>query len=152
LIEYEPLSSPERSNNKNNNNSSSPDERDYTNGGGNWGSIVSPMQGLNMNLQSAQSLAETLDMLKSRATNAVRLLNFAYIKLDTDKLLGQGSFSKVYRGQYKQQECAVKLIFTVDLTVDVINRVAAESQILSSLQSVNVVNILGVAVLPPRLD
>jgi len=111
--------------------------------------ITSPLQGLNVNLHSAQNLALTLDQISSE--NRVKLLNFAYIKLDTDKLLGQGSFSKVYRGQYKQQECAVKLIFTVDLTVDVINRVAAESQILSSLRHPNVIGIYGVAVLPPSV-
>jgi hypothetical protein len=111
--------------------------------------ITSPLQGLNVNLHSAQNLADTLDQIGSQ--NRVKLLNFAYIKLDTAKLLGQGSFSKVYRGQYKQQECAVKLIFTVDLTVDVINRVAAESQILSSLRHPNVIGIYGVAVLPPSV-
>lgn len=37
----------------------------------------------------------------------------------------------LYRGTYKLQPCAIKLIFTVDLTVDVIARVAAEARILS---------------------
>ncbi len=66
--------------------------------------------------------------------NAVKLANFAYITLDSKSLLGQGSFSKVYRGTYKGTECAIKLIFTVDLTTDVINRVAAEAQVLSSIK------------------
>lgn len=38
------------------------------------------------------------------------------------------------RGSYRNQQCAVKLIYTMDLTVDVIQRVAAEASILSSLQ------------------
>ncbi len=108
-------------------------------------SIASPLQGLNVNLHSAQSLADTLDSIGQSGgtgiggSRGVKLLNFAYIKLEgqsahsNGRLLGQGSFSKVYRGSYKGQECAVKLIFTVDLTLDVIQRVAAESQILSSL-------------------
>ena len=57
--------------------------------------ITGPLQGLNVNLHSAQSLADTLDVIKSQ--KGVKLLNFAYIKLDSSKLLGQGSFSKVYR-------------------------------------------------------
>lgn len=57
--------------------------------------ISGPLQGLNVNLHSAQSLADTLDVIKSQ--KGVKLLNFAYIKLDSSKLLGQGSFSKVYR-------------------------------------------------------
>ena len=114
-----------------------------------WGNIMSPLKGLNVNLHSAQNLAETLDQIKSM--KSVKLANFAYIALDANKLLGQGSFSKVYKGKYKQQECAIKLIFTVDLTLDVIQRVAAESQILSHLRHPNVIGIYGVAVLPPSV-
>ena len=52
-----------------------------------------------------------------------------------------------YSGSYKQQACAIKLIFTVDLTVDVIERVAAEAQILSSIQvfQYNIVSSYNVA-------
>ena len=58
----------------------------------------------------------------------------AYITLDKNKQLGSGSCSKVYRGSYKKRVCAIKLIFTVDLTEEVIGRVAAEAQLLSSIQ------------------
>lgn len=58
------------------------------------GTILSPLSGLNMDLHSAQSLAQTMDHLRSEH---VRLLNFAYISLDTTAPLGQGSFSKVFR-------------------------------------------------------
>lgn len=94
--------------------------------------IKAPMLGLSVNFNAAQTLAHTMDIMHSE--NGVKLLNFAYIKLSTDKLLGEGSFSRVYFGTYKKRECAVKLIFTADLTVDEIQRVAAESQILSSLK------------------
>ena len=82
---------------------------------------------------------------------AVKLLNFAYISLDKNKQLGTGSFSRVYRGKYRKQSCAVKLIFTLDLTLDVIKRVAAEAQLLSLIRHPNVVDILGVSVLPPSV-
>lgn len=36
-------------------------------------------------------------------------------------------------GRYRNEHCAVKLIFTMDLTVEVIRRVAAEAELLSSL-------------------
>lgn len=78
------------------------------------------------------------------------MLNFAYIKLYSNSLLGQGSFSKVYRGSYQAVPCAIKLIYTLDLTVEVIGRVAAEAEILSSVQHPNIIKIFGVAVLPPR--
>lgn len=57
--------------------------------------IVSPLQGLNVNLHSAQSLADAVDRMITE--KGVRLLNFSYIELDDSSLLGQGSFSKVYR-------------------------------------------------------
>lgn len=82
---------------------------------------------------------------------AVRLLNFAYISLDKNKQLGSGSFSRVYLGRYRKKPCAVKLIFTVDLTIEVIQRVAAEAQLLSLIRHPNVVDILGVSVLPPSV-
>ena len=81
----------------------------------------------------------------------MKLLNFAYITLDKKKTLGSGSFSKVYKGAYKSEQCAIKLIYTVDLTIDVIMRVASEAQILSRISHTNIVKIFGVSVLPPSV-
>ncbi len=94
--------------------------------------INSPMLGLNVNFSAAKSLAQTVDIMHSE--KGVKLLNFAYIKLNNSQLLGEGSFSRVYRGSYKRRECAIKLVFSSDLTVDEIQRVAAESQMLSSIK------------------
>jgi hypothetical protein len=156
--------------------------------------IRSPLQGIDLNLKAAQTLAASMDKMAmlpasslsylssplpsygkhcsgdsdsdiersiaSRTTGpapfpssvaGVRLLNFAYISMDKKCQLGSGSFSRVYRGRYKQQQCAIKLIFTVDLTLDVIKRIAAEAQLLSMIRHPNVVDILGVAVLPPSV-
>lgn len=92
---------------------------------------------------------------QSKDIKGVKLLNFALITMDKQRLLGSGSFSKVvnmlecrqfymkynilflcqvYEGSYRKKRCAVKLIFTVDLTEDVIRRVAAEARILSQIQ------------------
>jgi serine/threonine protein kinase len=98
------------------------------------------------------------------------LLNFAEIHLEKSKMLGHGSFSKVYRslssflslspylcvslpcrGSYRSTPCAIKLIFTDDLTEDVILRAEAEATLLSSVKSPNIVNIIGVSVLPPSV-
>ena len=38
------------------------------------------------------------------------------------------------RGTYKKEPCAVKLIFTTDLTEEVISRVIAEATLLSAVQ------------------
>jgi serine/threonine-protein kinase TNNI3K len=118
--------------------------------------LQSPLEGIDLGLKSAQILAESLDNMersigmKSKKTN-VRLLNFAFINLDKSKRLGTGSFSKVFLGKYKNEEVAIKLIFTVDLTKEVIHRAAVEAQILSSIVHPNIVRIFGVSVLPPSV-
>ncbi len=43
------------------------------------------------------------------------------------------------------------MIYTFDLTADVIRRIAAEASILSSIKHPNVVHIYGVTVLPPSV-
>ena len=58
----------------------------------------------------------------------------ASISLDGSRLIGSGSFSKVYLGTYRKRRCAIKLIFTPDLTEDVIQRIGAEALILSSIK------------------
>lgn len=40
----------------------------------------------------------------------VKLLNFAYLKVDQRQKLGAGSFSTVYTGMYKQTPVAIKVI------------------------------------------
>jgi hypothetical protein len=110
--------------------------------------IRAPLIGSDFSLTTAQSLADTVDRI--RVQGQVKMLNFACIKIDFRSHLGAGSFSKVYKGTYRGKECAIKLIYTVDLTTDVIQRVAAEASILSSIRHPNIVNILGVSVLPPR--
>ncbi len=55
--------------------------------------IRSPLMGTEFDIFSAQSLADTMDQI--RVKGSVRMLNFASLKLDTRKMLGAGSFSKV---------------------------------------------------------
>lgn len=58
-------------------------------------SIHSPLGGLDLSLSSAQALALTMDAIGE--TQSARLLNFAHISIDKTNLLGQGSFSRVYK-------------------------------------------------------
>lgn len=89
-------------------------------------------------------------MLAGGAATAT-LISFSQISYDKKNLIGYGSFSKVYKGKFKAKECAIKLVYTMDLTEEDICRVAAEATILSSVNSLNVVNIFGVTVLPPSV-
>jgi hypothetical protein len=118
--------------------------------------IKSPLYGIDLNVNSAQNLAASIDNLGISSSfnfskKEVKLLNFAYITLDKSKMLGTGSFSRVYLGKYRQRPCAIKLVYTMDVTKEIIARIAAEAEILSSIKSRNVVEILGVSVLPPSV-
>ena len=79
---------------------------------------------------------------------SVPMINFAEILIGS-KCLGSGSFSKVFIGSYRMKDCAVKLIYSSDLTEGTIKKLVAEASILSSIKHKNVVNILGVSVFPP---
>lgn len=58
--------------------------------------VRSPLLGVDFSIHVASALAEALDYMGGR--NAVNILNFAQIKIVSQtKLLGRGSFSKVYR-------------------------------------------------------
>lgn len=111
--------------------------------------LRSPLAGQEFSMNTAQSLADTMDHI--RVKGHVKMCNFACIKMDFRSPLGAGSFSKVYKGTYHKKPIAIKLIYTHDLTQEVIKRVAAEASILSSIKHVNVVNIIGVTVLPPSV-
>lgn len=113
------------------------------------GSINSPMWGMDLTLHSAQTLAKTLDEMRN--SGSAKLVNFAHIALDTQKMIGQGSFSRVYVGTYRMQRCAIKLVYSLDLTSEEINKVAAEATLLNSVQHKHVVHIYGVSVLPPSV-
>lgn len=49
------------------------------------------------------------------------------------------------------QKCAIKLVYSLDLTSDEINKVAAEATLLNSVKHKHVVHIYGVSVLPPSV-
>ena len=92
----------------------------------------------NENIASVHALGRKIDQIEAR--NKVDFINFALLQLNTTAgqsgslVLGEGSFSTVFRGIYKGKACAVKLIGTADLTVLEINKVAAEATLLSLIK------------------
>lgn len=119
--------------------------------GNQYDQLKGPLLGVEVGFSEAQELAMEVDNITHEGT--VKLLNFAYLSLDRQgkKLLGTGSFSKVYAGKYRNHPVAVKMLFTQDLNPDVIKRCSNEARILTEISPhPNVVRVFGVAVLPPR--
>jgi hypothetical protein len=74
---------------------------------------------VSLNSGAASALAETLDTIKD--DNGVRLLNFAYLNMELEEegrlqVVGAGGTAKVYKGSYKGEMVAVKLVYPPELT------------------------------------
>lgn len=129
-----------------------------------------PLLGIDIKLEVAHQMAAMVDKVDSfsiaepsldsgggvRDPGAFPLeerlcvLNFAFLQLDKSKLLGAGGSSKVYRGLFKNGQVAVKMLFVLDITPELIQRTVQEAQTLSRFRRyANVVTCYGVAVLPP---
>lgn len=113
-----------------------------------FGDDDSPLFGIDLTIDTAIALAEVLDNISS--SKSAKLINFAHIQTDW-RLIGQGSFSKVFAGSYKHVPCALKLIFTTDLTAEDVNKATVEATLLSSIRSRNIINIFGICVNPPNV-
>ncbi len=65
--------------------------------------ISSPLIGVDFNLSSAQNLAQEIDTMQNtpnivnNTSQSTILVNFAHISLTKSNIIGEGSFSKVYR-------------------------------------------------------
>jgi hypothetical protein len=94
-------------------------------GGKRYTQLKNPLLGVEVGFNEAQELAQEVDNMRTQGH--IKLLNFAYISLEKKAaLLGSGSYSKVYKGQYKGQRVAVKMLHTPDLNPDVIRRCSNE--------------------------
>lgn len=113
--------------------------------------IQNPFQGLQLTGNSAEALVVARDGLEAQAK--VPLLNFVALRIFPQRLLGAGSSARVYRGRFRGVPCAAKLLFTVDISPEEIQRCCDEASLLFAIQkvSVHVVGLIGVAILPPSL-
>ena len=102
----------------------------------------SPLAGFDINHDTAQSLGFALDQVMS--AKSVTLLNFAHVST-TWRLLGQGSFSKVFKGTYKHVPCAIKVMYSPDLTTEDIKKAIVEATLLSAARHPNIVSEASIA-------
>ena len=69
---------------------------------------------LELDETTADMLAESMDNMSQHAD--VKLLNFAFLKIDTNKVLGAGGTARVFHGSYRSRDVAVKLSYPPELT------------------------------------
>lgn len=79
------------------------------------------------------------------------MLDFSFVKIVPSRILGGGSSARVYEGRFKNRICAIKVLYTLDITPVEIERTCREASLLKQLSSPHVVGLIGVAVLPPSI-
>jgi len=97
------------------------------------------------------STSMATSLRRNKTNKRVPLIDFSCLKIVLHKLLGKGSTARVYEGKWCARKVAVKVLFTMDITPDEIQRTCREASLLHSLQSPFVVSLHGIAVLPPSL-
>ena len=116
---------------------------------GKMSGLRGPLLGTSLRRDSASEVALGLDSL--RLDGKVETLNFAYLNIPEGSILGHGGSSRVYKGKYKGKDVAVKMLFCIDLTKEVIRRFFNEIKIHSGLRHSTVVQVQGVCIIPPAI-
>ena len=110
--------------------------------------ILSPLLGQQLDRGTAQELVAGMDLLRDN----VEVINFAFLSLGKNyQILGAGGTARVYRGKYKGAAVAIKMIYCMELTPDIVSNFYEEALVLSRLKHENVVQLLGISILPPSL-
>lgn len=116
--------------------------------------INSPFESMSLSRTSAAAMLTALDVTHStHRKKRVPLIDFTVLKIIPTRLLGQGSSARVYEGRWNGSAVAVKILFTMEITPEEVERTMLEASLLQSLQSVSahVVRLHGIAMLPPSL-
>ena len=125
-------------------------------GGKGHSNLNLPLAGrISLDSRAASTLAETLDTIQKKSR--VKLLNFAYLNMTTAEhgrlqVLGAGGTAKVYKGSYRDEMVAVKLVYPPELTQEEVSGFLAEAAVLAEAgEHRNLVTTLGVCVMPPSI-
>ena len=128
-------------------------------------SLNRPFEFLPLTSESALRMSEVVDNIRNLSDTVTKtktakgrvrvpLIDFSRLKLlDPSRMLGAGSSARVYKGRWCGKLVAVKILFTVEISPEEIERTSLEASLLQSLQSTSehIVRQHGIAVLPPSL-
>jgi serine/threonine protein kinase len=64
---------------------------------------------------------------------------------------GAGGTSRVFKGKYRGDPVAIKMLYCVTLTPETVENFFQESRLLSRLRHPNIVHMVGVCVMPPAI-
>eukprot|EP00505_MAST-04D_sp_SCG-Rhode-Island_P000852 Stramenopile-MAST_4_protein_852 len=115
-------------------------------------SITQPLIGQSWSRRASTAVIEEVSVTAS-STRAPMLIDFADLSLNEKCILGSGGSARVYKGKYKGEKVAVKLIYCIELTREVVHNFFSEARILKRISGThpNIVSLKGVCVAPPAL-
>jgi hypothetical protein len=120
--------------------------------------LTQPLLGQTLLSDAAQELALTMELL-SRAPHC-SFLHFGLLSIETTLefdhpsayVLGAGGAAKVYRGRLRGEPVAIKMIWSLDITADIVAAFREEVMMLARLaQHPSIVQVRGFSVMPPAL-
>jgi hypothetical protein len=108
-----------------------------------------PLLGIwELNPITIMTLTESMNQLEKKV---VPLIPFTLLRLDITKFFPGGS-ARVYRGEFKKLDVAIKILFCIELTPQRIVEFCNEASLLYSLNHHNIVKCYGVSIMPPAIS
>jgi len=120
--------------------------------------LTQPLLGQSLMTDAAQELASTMELLSE--TPNVEFLHFGLLSIETILaydhpsafVLGAGGAAKVYKGRLRGEPVAIKMIWSVDITAEIVAQFREEVIMLAKLaRHPSVVQLKGYSVMPPAL-
>ena len=111
--------------------------------------LHSPLLGIQIDSASTGVILEQVDTF----VNQQFLIDFRDLALQESCVVGVGGSARVYKGKYRDENVAVKLLYCIEITRKVIDDFFTESKVLMQLSHShpNIIKIKGVCVAPPAL-
>ena len=103
-----------------------------------------------LGIETAATMAEHLEQF-GRNNRKLPILHFGLMNFDRDLKFVAGGFSRVYFGSMRGERVAFKILFAMELDPKDVEEFYREAAVLHTLQHTNVVQCLGVCVMPPAL-
>ncbi len=120
--------------------------------------LTQPLLGQYLSVDAAQELASSMEQLAH--ARECEYIHFGLLQIETvlgadhpsAAVLGAGGAAKVYRGRYRGESVAIKMIWSVDITADIVAAFREEVMICAKLsRHKNIVHVKGFSIMPPAL-
>ena len=113
--------------------------------------IRTPLLGTSFDKETAVTLAGQMDEMVCEQISFAHLQLSEGNKSQQSAILGAGGTARVFKGKYRQEDVAIKMLYCMTLTPDTVENFFQESALLSRLRHPNIVHVIGVCVLPPSI-